>query len=200
MRYRIAVTAALLLGGCSSMTPTMSVKQGYTIYDVKADMSQNQQLVKAITDAMKANTSRVSVVSAFPPSPLPDQAGRFKMASPFGGNLNALMQSAGAAATIPSCDNATVNITAMDTSMSSSGESTLVFACLMPYKGGYGLDIVARFSEREGGFSPQSMGTSLARMVVGDSSQFIPRTVKSIVDSVQATGVQVAQVEDYPLQ
>lgn len=51
---------------------------------------------------------------------------------------------------------------------------------------------------------PDSAHTAAAfpprRSVVGDSSQFIPRTVNAVVAAVRATGAPLSQVEDYPLQ
>jgi hypothetical protein len=38
----------------------------------------------------------------------------------------------------------------------------------------------------------------LARTVVGDTSQFIPRTIADVVDSVKATGATVTMTEAYP--
>jgi hypothetical protein len=39
------------------------------------------------------------------------------------------------------------------------------------------------------------LGATLARTVVGDSSQFIPRTIAAMVDSVKATGAASTLVE-----
>jgi len=38
----------------------------------------------------------------------------------------------------------------------------------------------------------------LAKSVIGNSSQFIPRTLESIVAELKATGSEVSLVEAYP--
>jgi hypothetical protein len=82
--------------------------------------------------------------------------------------------------------------------MAKYGEHTLFFLCVLPYQGGYNLDVYTKFSMASGGFSPETLGATLARNVVGDSSQFIPRTIASVVDSIKQTGATVNLVESYP--
>lgn len=43
-----------------------------------------------------------------------------------------------------------------------------------------------------------TLGATLARSVVGDTSQFSPRTIRAIVDGVAGTGATVKLVEAYP--
>jgi hypothetical protein len=137
-------------------------------------------------------------VNGIPPSPLPEKAPRFKLVSPYGANLSALAAASGQSVQVPTCEGAIVTANAVDSSMRQYGEGTTFFVCLMPYQGGYALNVYSTFSKASGGFSAKSLGTDLARSVVGDSSQFIPRTIANIVDSVKATGATVTLVEAYP--
>jgi len=54
------------------------------------------------------------------------------------------------------------------------------------------------FTKASGAFSATTLGATLARTAVGDSSQFIPRTIASMVDHIQATGATVSLIEAYP--
>jgi hypothetical protein len=60
------------------------------------------------------------------------------------------------------------------------------------------LNIHTTFTKASGAFSAATLGATLAGSVVGDTSQFIPRTIKAIVDGVAATGATVKLVEAYP--
>lgn len=88
--------------------------------------------------------------------------------------------------------------TAQNTGMSEYGEGSSFAACLWQYQGGYHIDIYTSFRRSSGGFNPEMLGAMLARKAVGDSSQFIPRTINDIVDGVEKTGSQVTIVEKYP--
>lgn len=59
-------------------------------------------------------------------------------------------------------------------------------------QGGYALNVYTTFSKVSRGFSAAALGAAMARSVVGDSSQFIPRTIGQIVDAVRATGSSVS--------
>ena len=54
------------------------------------------------------------------------------------------------------------------------------------------------FTKASGAFSAATLGATLARAVVGDSSQFIPRTIAQVVEAVKQTGAVVSLVEAYP--
>ena len=54
------------------------------------------------------------------------------------------------------------------------------------------------FTKASGAFNAATLGATLARTVVGDTSQFIPRTIADVVDSVKATGATVTMTEAYP--
>jgi hypothetical protein len=47
-------------------------------------------------------------------------------------------------------------------------------------------------------FSAATLGATLARTVVGDSSQLIPRTIAAMVDNLKAAGTSASLVEAYP--
>jgi len=193
---RMILGAAAALGGCASMTPTHEERASYAIYDVHAaDGLAPSHIADAIKVGLQKQTSQVQITQGIPPSPLPEKPGRFKLVNPFGPNLTAL---AGQSLQMPTCDDALLTARAGDTSMAKYGESTLFFLCVLPYQGGYHLDVYTKFSMASGGFNPQVLGATLARNVVGDSSQFVPRTIASVIDNIKQAGATVDLVEAYP--
>lgn len=191
--------AAMALAGCASTTPTTEMSTSYSIYDIKAGPEVGAgRLVEAVKVALQKNMSQVQIVNGIPPSPLPEKAPRFQLTSPFKGGLAALAAASGQSLQVPSCEGAILTAHAQDTSMSRYGEGTTFFACVMPYQGGYALDVYSTFSKASGGFDVATMGATLARKVVGDTSQFIPRTIAQMVEGVKQTGATVALVEAFP--
>lgn len=188
------------LAGCASTTPTREQSAGYAIFDVKAGPEiGHARVAEAVKVALQKNMSSVQISNGIPPSPLPDKAARFQLVSPFkGSNLGVLAAASGQNLQVPTCEGSILTANARDSSMARYGEGTTFFACLMPYQGGYGLNVYTTFTKASGAFSAATLGATLARSVVGDSSQFIPRTIASIVDAVNATGATVTMVEAYP--
>jgi hypothetical protein len=187
---------ASALTGCATMTPTTETRASYAIYDVHAAQGLTaSQVAEAIRTGLQKQTDQVQITQGIPPSPLPEKPGRFRLVNPFGQGMAAL---AGRSLQMPVCDDAILTARAGNTGMAQYGENTLFFLCVLPYQGGYHLDVYTQFSMASGGFSPQALGATLARGVVGDSSQFIPRTIASVVDSVKQTGASVDLVESYP--
>ena len=202
MRGELAITAfaaTLALAGCASTTPTREISSGYAIFDVKAGPGVGHaQLAEAVKVGLQKSTSRVQIVNGIPPSPLPEKTPRFKLVSPYSANLAAMAAASGQSVQVPTCDGAIVTANAADTSMRQYGEGTTFFVCLMPYQGGHALNVYTTFTKASGAFSAETLGATLARTVVGDTSQFIPRTISNIVESVKATGATVTLVEAYP--
>lgn len=194
------IACILALAGCASTTRTVETSTGYAIFDIKAGPEIGPaRIAEAVKVAVKKNMSKAQVSNAIPPSPLPQTAPRFQLVSPFkGSKLEALAAASGQNLQVPSCEGAILTVNAQDDSMSGYAEGTTFFACLMPYQGGYSLNIYTTFTKASGGFSTAALGAALARSVVGDSSQFIPRTIAQIVDSVKQTGATVSTVETYP--
>lgn len=62
----------------------------------------------------------------------------------------------------------------------------------------YHVDFIATFTKASGALSINSIGASIARKLVGDSSQLTPRIINSLIKSIQSTGAKVAVVEAYP--
>lgn len=195
----ISALASVVLTGCGSTTPTRETAQGYAIYDVKGDLPP-AKAAEAVKLALQKNMSGVQLSHGLPPSPLPAKAGRFQLASPFKANagLMALAMSGGQNVQVPTCEGAILTANGRDSSFAQYGEATTFFACLMPYQGGYGLNVYTTFSKASGGFSAAVLGATLARTVVGDSSKFIPRTINDIVEGLKASGATVTLVEAYP--
>lgn len=192
--------AGVLLAGCAATTPTRETSVGYAIYDIQAGPETGAaKIAEAIKVALQKNTSRVQLTNGIPPSPLPKKAPRFQLVSPFkGSNLGALAAASGQSLQVPTCDGATLTANARDSSMSSYGEGTTFFACLMPYQGGYSLNIYTTFTKASGAINAATLGATIMRPFVGDSGQFIPRTIGQIVEGVQQTGATVKLVEAYP--
>lgn len=189
-----------LLAGCAATTPTRETSVGYAIYDIKAGPETGAaKIADAIKVALQKNTSKVQLANGIPPAPLPEKAPRFQLVSPFkGSNLGALAAASGQSLQVPMCEGATLTANARDSSMSSYGEATTFFACLMPYQGGYSLNIYTTFTKASGAINAATLGATIMRPFVGDSGQFIPRTIGQIVDGVQQTGATVKLVEAYP--
>jgi hypothetical protein len=192
--------ATVLLGGCASTTPTTETSVAYAIYDIKAGPEVTPgRVAEAVKVALQSNTSQVQIVNSIPPSPLPEKAPRFQLLSPFKGtNLEALAGASAQAYKVPTCEGAILTATAGATGMAKYGEATSFFACVMPYQGGYSLNIYARFNKASGAFTSATLVATLAQPLVGDSSKFIPRTIGAIVAGVKETGATVTLVEAFP--
>lgn len=200
LRLALAAIAAMGLAGCAGITPTREISSGYAIFDIKAGPEIGPaRITEAVKVTLQKNMSQVQITSGIPPSPLPAKAPRFQLVSPFkGSQLGAVAAASGQSLQVPSCEGAILTANARDTSMSRYGEGTTFFACVMPYLGGYALNVYTTFTKASGAFSAATLGATLARTVVGDSSQFIPRTIGQMVDRVKATGAEVTLVEAYP--
>ena len=196
----IGAVVALLGAGCASTTPTREISFGYAIFDILAGPEIGPaRIAEAVKVALQANMSQVQIVNGIPPSPLPQVPPRFQLLSPFkGSNLAALAAASGQSLQVPTCEGAILSANARDTSMARYGEGTTFFACVMPYQGGYRLNIYTTFAKASGAFSAATLEATLARTVVGDSSQFIPRTIAQVVDGVKGTGASVTLVEAFP--
>jgi hypothetical protein len=197
----VATTVSLAaIGGCAGLTPTREISSGYAVFDIKAGPDIGPaRIAEAVKVALQKNVSQIQIVNGIPPSPLPDKAPRFQLVSPFKGtSLGALAAASGQNLQLPACEGAILTANARDTSYARYGEGTTFFACLMPYQGGYALNVYTTFTKASGAFSAATLGATLARTVVGDSSQFIPRTIAQMVESLKATGADVTLKEAYP--
>lgn len=189
-----------LLAGCAATTPTRETSVGYAIYDIQVGPEAGAaKIAEAIKVALRKSTSRVQLSNGIPPSPLPEKAPRFQLVSPFkGSNLGALAAASGQSLQVPMCEGATLTANARDSSMSNYGEATTFFACLMPYQGGFSLNIYTTFTKASGAISAATLSATIMRPFVGDSGQFIPRTIAQIVEGLQQTGATVKLIEAYP--
>lgn len=195
-----AAVAAAALAGCASTTPTVETTPGYAIYDIKAAPGvTHSQVAEAVKTSLQKNMSAVQITNAIPPSPLPEKAPRFQLVSPFkGSNLAALAAASGQNLQVPTCEGAIMTAHAGDSSMRKYGEATSFFACVMPYQGGWSLNVYTTFQKASGAFSAQTLAATLMKPLTGDSSQFIPRTINGMVEAVKATGATVTLVEAFP--
>jgi hypothetical protein len=196
-----ATLSACMLAACGSITPTRELTQGYAIFDIKAGPEvPAAKISEAMRTSLQKNMSAVKITNGIPPSPLPEKAPRYQLVSPFkpGTGLAALAASQGQSMQVPVCEGAILTANARDSSMSRYGEGTTFFACLMPYQGGYALNVFTTFSKASGAFNAQVLAATLMRPLVGDSSQFIPRMIAEMVRSVELTGAAVRLLESYP--
>lgn len=194
----VALVAALGLVGCksTSLTKTKETKRSYAVYDLKVSKDvSSSDMATAIKTALQANTSSVKITEDLPPYPLPKESPRFQLVNPFGSN-SALSALAGGALKVPTCDGALVYAQAADTSMNAHGENTQFYTCLWQYEDGYHVDIYTQFDIETGGLA--NLGKDLVRGMMGDSSQFIPRTIASIRDNLKALNAESVLVTAYP--
>jgi hypothetical protein len=195
-----ALAVAMLLAGCASTTPTVETTPGYAVFNIQPGPGVGHvQVVDAVKVALQRNMSAVQITNSIPPSPLPQKMPRFALVSPFkGSSLGALAASSGQDTQVPVCDGAIMTARAGNLSYASYGEATSFFACLMPYQGGWSLSLYTTFKKASGAITTQTLAAALVRPLMGDSSQFIPRTINSVVEAVKATGATVTLVEPYP--
>lgn len=196
MRGWMIGIAGLGVVGCASMTPTVTKQEAYAIYDIKGSGASAGAIGDGITQALQKNMTGVRVNKEIPPSPLPAKPQRFTLNDLFKNSGLAVM--AGASFKIPSCPGAMLTTSASNEAMAKYGENTTFFVCVQPYVEGYWMTVYSTFSKRSGASSPAMVGADLARAFVGDSSQFIPRTVNDLVAAAKATGANVTVVEAYP--
>lgn len=190
-----------MLAACGTTTPTRELMQGYAIFAIKAGPEvTTAQIAAAVRASLQKNMSAVQLTHGIPPHPLPEKMPRFQLVSPLkpGSGLAAIAASQGQALQVPVCEGAVLTAVARDTSMRRYGEGSSFFACLMPYAGGYALNVYTTFSRASGAFNAQVLAATLMRPLVGDSGQFLARTVADVVASVKQTGAQVNLLEAYP--
>ncbi|KQH89084.1 hypothetical protein [Vibrio fluvialis] len=194
----LAFLTTVGLAGCqsTSLTETKETKRSYAVYDLKVPEGvSSSDMAKAIKTALQANTSSVKITEDLPPYPLPKESPRFELVNPFGNN-SALAALAGGAVKLPACNGALVYAQAADTSMNAHGENTQFYTCLWQYDGGYHVDIYTQFDISTGGLA--NLGKDLVRGVMGDSSQFIPRTILSIKNNLKELNADSTLVTAYP--
>lgn len=194
----LALVVALGLVGCksTSLTKTKETKRSYAVYDLKVPKEvSSSDMANAIKTALQDNTSSVKITEDLPPYPLPKESPRFQLVNPFSGN-SALSALAGGAVKLPTCDGALIYAQAADSSMNSHGENTQFYNCLWQYEGGYHIDVYTQFDIESGGL--ENLGKDLVRGVMGDSSQFIPRTIASIRNNLKALNAEADLVTAYP--
>ena len=81
--------------------------------------------------------------------------------------------------------------------MVKSAENATFFLCPPPHAEGYLLTVYSTFSKPGGGVRTAALGADLLRVFVGDSSQFIPRTVYDVLAGVNTTRPTVRLLESY---
>ncbi|QJR82151.1 hypothetical protein CA267_016030 [Alteromonas pelagimontana] len=188
---------ALLATGCASTTPTKSTEQAYLIINIPGDSSIRQQVVDTVITTVKENMNSLTYNQGIPPALLPATAPRFTLVNPFGqSGFAAMAQAQGMNLKVPQCQDPLLTIKS-DSSTSGWSESTTFFTCVVQYADGYHVDIYATFEQESGGLSVNALSQSLARSVVGDTSQLIPRTMKRIQIALQNASPETSVVDSY---
>lgn len=205
VKQRLPLSMAALMAvfwgaGCASITPTKEVVEGFKIYDIQTHSTSSAltlQLSSNLKEVMQKNAKDVQVNNSIPPATLPEKPGRFELTNPFK-NAQGIMALAGKQSSIkiPSCEGAVIEATSHNPF--AGAENTMFFVCLIPYQKGYHMDVYYRFDKVSGGISTKALGSVLAQSLVGDSSQFIPRTIAALEDAVKSAGMQPSMIESYP--
>lgn len=178
----------LSLSACKTLTPTYEKQEFYSIYNISGleNNSKNySKLSNAVKSAMQGVMDGVSVRNKIPPSELPEEPARFN---------NSIEKFGPISRNILTCQDSIMTATSHDDFVGQ--EKTTFFSCLMPYKDGVSLNIYYTFSKQSGGIS--NLGTDLMRGMIGDSSQFLPRTLKRIEDEIKLTGAEIKLIDSYP--
>ena len=186
------------LSGCASLTPTYKTEAAYAVLDVKGVGQINRNaFLNDITKVIKTNMAEARIIRGIPAATPPAQPGRFTLVNPFGkSGLGALVAAGGVSMQIPSCDGALMTISSNDSSMRSSGEQTDIHLCVWEYSAGYHIDFYVKYTEATGGLSPELLGATLAKSLIGSSAQFIPRTINSVRTTASQYG-KVTVVDSY---
>jgi hypothetical protein len=198
--YKKAISMALgiALTGCAAMKPTYHTESTFVIYDVKPATIDRNQLLKAVLDAVQKSASKLRVNRDIPPAELPATPGRFELQDPFANSkMGALLASQAQNIRVPVCKNALMTVSTDNTSMAQYGEQTTLFLCVLPYKEGYQIDIYSTFIRENGGMTPQGISSAIGRSLIGDSSQFIPRTMNAVRTAAESVGAKVTVVDSY---
>lgn len=195
---QILILSIVLIGflsACSTINRTKERTEGYRVYDIQGgNISSLSGNIKA---AIQVNSDSATFTNNIPPHPLPKKASRFSLVNPFGNSgIGLLMARQGETVKIPKCENSP--FTSMSQGDFNGSEKTTFFVCLQPYAKGIHMDIYYAFTKTSGGFNPAVLGKSLAQSIVGDSSQFIPRTIAALEKAVQKTGATIKIVQAYP--
>lgn len=195
-----AVLASMTTGCASVMTPTVERETTYSIYQVVPTPGLSaSQLAQAIQGSLQRNTSKVQVTRGIPASPAPAVSPRFQVGNPLRGtNLAALAAMSGQSLQAVTCDGALLYAQARDERVAEYGEGTTFTLCLWQYEGGYHVDVVREFVKSSGSFSAATLGATVARSIVGDSSQFTPKAMDDLVSSMEKAGATVTLIESYP--
>lgn len=190
---------ALTASGCM-FTPTHESVSNYAVYDMKDPQHRTPDEVADIyIDTLKTIMNDVSVTRNLPPSPLPEQAGRFKLVNPLGNSgLGALAAANGASMNVPLCDGAYIVVASDNTGMSRWGENTRFYNCLWQYKDGWHLDWYISFDKQSGGVSADAMAAALVQSVAGDSRKNMKTYRESIIKKLNEKGLKTQLIESYP--
>jgi hypothetical protein len=104
---------------------------------------------------------------------------------------------------VPDCPEASAIVRSSDSSLAKYGETSVLQACVFPYRDGYRVNVYALFMQKTGGADIGALSGMLGRAVtnwmgVGDSSRFIGETVDDVETRLKQAAPDVALVELQP--
>ncbi|QYJ98131.1 lipoprotein [Shewanella alkalitolerans] len=198
MKRSILLAVGLaILSGCASTAQKNTTEQAYMIIDVKGDSSIRERVLNTVVSSVEKSMDTLTVSRGIPPAELPEKATRFKLTSPFGDSaFGALVQSQGGMIKVPSCQDPLLTMKS-DDSTEGFSEKTSFFICVVQYQQGYHVDIYSTFQQSSGGLSVNALSASLARSIVGDTSQIIPRTMKRVELALSNENLETKVVDSY---
>ncbi|MGA8148971.1 MAG: hypothetical protein WB870_15570 [Gallionellaceae bacterium] len=137
---------------------------------------------------MQKDQSQVRITRDIQTGELPEIPVRFVLKDIFANtNMGALLAANGQSVKRPVCDNPVLTLASGN---SGAGGNTSFFLCVIPYRSGYTVNIYSTFSSSSGGFSAEALGAALAKSVVVDASQYIPRAMHDVRTASEMRGRQ----------
>ena len=197
----VAIAMPIVMTGCvGQMTKTTQAESSYIVYDVpKADVNR-QQLLDAISSAVKKNTSEVHINRDIPSATLSEKPLRFTFSYPLkGSGMGAILQTtSGQEFKMATCDDSILTMRSNTKNTSENASNTNFFLCVQPYKQGHTISIYSTFIKESGGISAKALASAIVRSTLGDSSQFIPRTMNDVKSAAEnIAGVEVKIIDSY---
>lgn len=203
MKTRIFLSSLLMLASTSALAQdalnsivrsSTSSKTAFAAFDVRPTAQPPGALEEAIAAAFRKHYDGIKVTQQMAPYPLPAYAPRmtFHQEATHVGQVS-----------VPDCPDASAVITSSDKSLAKYGETSVLQACVFPYRDGYRVNVYALFVQKTGGADIGALSGMLGRAVtnwmgIGDSSRFIGETVDEVETRLKGVAGDVALVELQP--
>ena len=204
IRHVTLLAGVLSLTACSSnpfgavnstLASRQEVTENYYIFDVKADLSDQEKVFTALSRGARRNAPNISIQRPLAMGPVPETPERFTLSDPLSNTAFGALATFGGAAVsfkVPECDGARLIATA---SKSLRHQDLRLNVCMFPYEGGYGMNVfTASTDKREGGaLTLISDGTT---KIIGDGEVWEEITVDGmLIEMAKLEGVEIALTE-----